>query len=246
MQITLDSTLRHQIDAGAKGRRKDHSSENELAQKLNDIRMPYMGMLKNESVVQRGFSELILLNKVLSFLQWGKCDCLQAYATGKLATSEDGDSSVLIEGESITSAKSDIIIVLENSGIKKVVGVSIKQCNNRTPTNAQVFFTTATAFYNLLLNNGISLSENALIAMRQFCGDVGFRPIDDFDCSDRISSPERYFGEEINEDGRIEWESVFKNYQDEITRLLLQKGYSNDPFPPEIIMRKTKKIQFCG
>lgn len=241
MQITLDSNLRHQIDAGAKGRRKGHSYENELAQKLNDIRMPYMGMLKNESVVQRGFSELILLNKVLSFLHWGKCDCLQAYATGKLATSEDGDNSVLIEGESITSAKSDIIIVLENSGIKKVVGVSIKQCNNRTPTNAQVFFTTATAFYNLLLNNGISLSENALIAMRQFCGDVGFRPIDDFDCSDRISSPERYFWEEINEDGRIEWESVFKNHQDKITRLLLQKGYSNDPFPPEIIMHKTKK-----
>lgn len=241
MQITLDSNLRHQIDAGTKGRRRGHSYENELAQKLNDIQMPYVGVLKNESVVQRGFSELILLNKVLSFLQWDMCDCLQAYATGKLATSEDGDKGVLIEGESISSAKSDVIIVLENSGIKKVVGVSVKQCNNRIPTNAQVFFTTATAFYNLLLNNGINLSEKALNAMRQFCGDIGFRPIDNFDCSDRISSHERYFWEEIDEDGRIEWENVFKNSQDEITRLLLQKGYSNDPFPPEIIIHKTKK-----
>ena len=30
--------------------------------------------------------------------------------------------------------------------------------------------------------------------------------------------------------------------QDDVTRLLLQKAYLNDPFPPEIILHKTKKV----
>lgn len=77
--------------------------------------------------------------------------------------------------------------------------------------------------------------------MRQFCGDSGFRPLDDFDCTNRISTPERYFWEEIDEEGKNEWENLFKNHQDEVTRLLLQKAYLNDPYPPEIILHKTKK-----
>ena len=148
-----------------------------------------------------------------------------------------------IEGKSIKSAKSDIILVLHNSGKKRIIGVSVKQCNNKTPTNAQVFFTTATAFCNLLKGNGIPITDNALKAMRQFCGDSGFRPIDDFNCSQRNSTPERYFWEEIDATGKVEWENIFKNHQDEITRLLLQKAYLNDPFPPEIILHKTRKSE---
>lgn len=245
MQINSDSILQHQIDAGVKGRRRGHSYENELTKRLNNIQLPYRDYCENGSVIQKGSPEKILLNKVLSFLKWDKCDHLMAYATGKLATAESGEKDVLIEGESVSSTKSDVVMVLENSGIKKVVGISVKQCNNKTPTNAQVYFTTATAFYTLLLNNGIELSENALRAMRQFCGDVGFRPIDNFDCSDRISSPERYFWEEIDSEGRAEWESAFKDRQDEVTRLILQRGYLNDPFPPEIIMHKTRQSHSC-
>lgn len=245
MQITSDSILQHQIDAGVKGRHRGHFYENELAKRLNNISLPYKSDCEKGTVIQKGFPEIILLNKVLSFLKWDRCDHLMAYATGKLATSEFGNKGVLIEGESIMSTKSDVVIVVENSGMKKVVGISVKQCNNRTPTNAQVYFTTAIAFYALLFNNGIELSENALLAMRQFCGDVGFRPLDNFDCSDRISSHERYFWEEIDSDGRFEWESVFRDKQDEITRLILQKGYLNDPYPPEIIMHKTRKSYTC-
>ena len=241
MQTTTDSTLLHQIDAGVKGRKRGHSYENELAKRINDMPMPYRPSCRREKVIHIGAPEIILLDKILTYLKWEKCDKVKAYATGKLATSENGKKEVLIDGISITSAKSDVILVLHESDKKRVVGVSVKQCNNRTPTNAQVFFSTATAFYNLLVSIGITLSDHALRAMRQFCGDIGFRPIDDFDCSDRVSSPERYFWEEIDAAGKAEWENAFTSYQDDITRLLLQKAYSDDPFPPELILHKTKR-----
>lgn len=241
MQITTNSTLMHQIDAGAKGRKKGHSYENELAGHLNGMTMPYFRSHDVSGVIHKGLPTEILLDKILTYIGWEKCDKVEAYATGKLATSESGDKEIQIEGESITSAKSDVILVLYRSREKRIIGVSVKQCNNKTPTNAQVFFTTATAFYHLLVTNGFQLTENALKAMRQFCGDVGFRPMDDSDCSDRVSSPERYFWEETDSDGRLEWEDAFREKQDDITRLLLQKGYSDDPFPPEIILHKTKK-----
>lgn len=241
MKITNDPIQQHQIEAGTKGRKKGHSYEKELAKRINKIPMPYSCSQKNMGVILTGTPEIILLNKTLNFLNWDSCDKVEAYATGQLATSEYGDKEVLIEGKAITSAKSDIILVLNKDENKKIIGVSVKQCNNKTPTNAQVFFSTATAFYNLLVSNGINLSTNALKAMRQFCGDTGFRPKDDFDCSNRVSTPERYFWEEIDAEGKAEWELIFKEKQDEITRLLLQKAYTQDPFPPEIILHKTKK-----
>lgn len=242
-QITNNPTLLHQIDAGLKGRKKGHSYENELASKINSTSMPYSKSNDTKKVVHKGSPVKILLDKILDFLGWSKIDKVEAYATGKLATSEYGDKEILIEGKSITSAKSDVILVLYNSEDKRVVGVSVKQCNNKTPTNAQVFFTTATAFYNLVKENGIPITDAALLAMRQFCGDHGFRPKDDFDCSQRKSTPECYFWEEIDAEGKQEWENVFNKYQDEVTRLLLQKAYLNDPFPPEIILHKTRKAE---
>lgn len=240
-QITNNPTLLHQIKAGTKGRRKGHSYENELVSKLNAVKMPYYKSCDSSGVIHKGSPVNILLDKVLCYLTWDYCDEVKAYATGKLATSESGAKEVLIEGQSISSAKSDVILVLSQFNIKRVIGVSVKQCNNRTPTNAQVFFTTATAFYNLMKDNDIPLTEKALKAMRQFCGDAGFRPLDDFDCSNRVSTPERYFWEEIEPEGKAEWEKAFSAYQDKVTRLLLQKAYLNDPFPPEIILHKTKK-----
>lgn len=240
-QNTNDPTLLHQIDAGAEGRKKGHSYENELASKINATQMPYCKSCNMNTIIHRGSPVVILLDKILDYLKWNHCDNVEAYATGKLATSEYGDKEILVEGKSITSAKSDVILVLYKSGQKRVIGVSVKQCNNKTPTNAQVFFTTATAFYNLIKENGMPLSDKALKVMRQFCGDAGFRPSDDYDCSSRVSTPERYFWEEIDPEGKAEWEEIFKTHQDDVTRLLLQKAYSNDPFPPEIILHKTKR-----
>lgn len=240
-QTSNNPVLLHQIAAGIKGRKKGHSYENELASKINAAEMPYSRSGNSDKVLHQGSPVGILLDKILDFLSWTKIDNVEAHATGKLATSEQGDKKILVDGQPIKTAKSDVLLVLHNSDEKRIVGVSVKQCNNKKPTNAQVFFTTATAFYDLVKRNGIPVTNDALKAMQQFCGDPGFRPIDDFDCSQRISSPERYFWEEIDVKGKAEWEEVFTKYQDEVTRLLLQKAYLNDPFPPEIILHKTHK-----
>ena len=93
------------------------------------------------------------------------------------------------------------------------------------PTNAQLYFTTAIAFIKLLNDNGINVSNNALNALRQFCGDSGFRPKDCTNIKNRKSDPRRYFWEEIDSSGRKELEKVFTENQNEITSLLLQKAY---------------------
>ena len=118
--------------------------------------------------------------------------------------------------------------------------VSTKQCNKPTPTNAQLYFTTARAFSRLLQENGILVSDVATIALRQFCGDSGYRPSDAGSAGDRLTDPRRYFWEEIDATGRCEWEAIFTTYQDQISRLLLQKAYLNDPFIPDYLLHKTK------
>lgn len=240
MQKATDKILLNQINAGINGRRKGHFYEEELSRRVNEMQMPYLRSEARGGVVHKGKPEIILIDKILDYLCWDKCDNVSAYATGKLATSEYGEKQIDIEGVSITSTKSDIILVMTNSNDKRIVGISVKQCNNKVSTNPQIFFTTATAFYNLLRDNGMALTDRALLAMRQFCGDLGFRPMDNYDCSDRESTPERYFWEEIDGPGRMEWEQVFKDRQDDVTRLLLCKGYNDDPCPPEIILHKTR------
>ena len=241
-QITNDLTLLHQIDAGAIGRKRGHSYESVLSAKLNSLEVPCYKSYGSGGYLQNGKPEIILINKILDYLGWDSCISIKAYSTGRLATAEDGEKAVYIDGVSINESKSDVIIkVVNRDNVTRIIGISVKQCNNSTPTNAQVFFSTATAFYRLVVNNGFKLSDNALVAMKQFCGDVGYRPIDNEDCSNRISTSERYFWEEINTEGRKEWENLFTNHQDDVTRLLLQKGYSTESFPPEIILHKTKK-----
>lgn len=206
--------------------------------------MPFSKTHKNESYVETGKPEIILLNKILNYLDWDSCSSVDVYFTGRLATAEDGEKEITIGNVSIKESKSDIIIKLSSgNGEERVIGVSVKQCNNKTPTNAQVYFSTATAFYNTVVANGYDLSANALVAMKQFCGDAGYRPCDNGNCKNRIYTPERYFWEEIDPKGRAEWENLFTEHQDDITRLLLQKGYKYDPFPPEIIIHKTKKAK---
>lgn len=44
-QITNDTTLLHQIDAGASGRKRGHSYESILALKLNALVMPFKKLI---------------------------------------------------------------------------------------------------------------------------------------------------------------------------------------------------------
>lgn len=92
--------------------------------------------------------------------------------------------------------------------------------------------------------NGILVSDEAINSLRQFCGDAGFRPLDSPELyADRETDPRRSFWEEIEASGRMEWELLFKTRKDEITSLLLQKAYLDDPFSPDIVLHKTKKVE---
>jgi hypothetical protein len=190
-----------------------------------------------------GDPALYLLKYVAASLGLASLLRASAISTGALATSEAGKRWLTVNGVAVSRCKSDLILTLHapNSGML-TVGVSTKQCNNATPTNAQLFFTTARGFVNLLRNQGIPVTDTALRAPRQFCGDDGFRPSDDPQISARRQAdPRRYFWEEIDTEGKREWESTFSTFQDQVTQLLLQKAYIDDPFVPEFLVHKTRR-----
>ncbi len=139
-------------------------------------------------------------------------------------------------------AKSDLVLTLNYGRRRASVGISIKQCNNKNPTNAQLYFSTARAFVNLLRKNGIPVTDAALNALRQFCGDPGFRPSDSPSVLDgRKIDPRRFFWEEIDAKEREEWERLFSGKQAKISRLLFQNAYVGDHIVPEYVLHKTKR-----
>lgn len=230
-----------QIAAGTTGRKRGHEFEAELASMINAN--PMSGPTQKEYVF-KGLPHTALANKALTHIGWEKCDSINAIALGSLATAEAGKKWMTVHGIKVKACKSDILLTLHRGAEYKTVGVSVKQCNNKTPTNAQLYFTTATAFCRLLQNNNIPVSDNAINALRQFCGDDGYRPLDNVSAvTGRNSDPRRYFWEEIDRSGRLELENILTNRQDDVTRLLLQKAYLDDPFAPELLIHKTKKIE---
>ena len=229
-----------QIQSGTEGRKAGHKFELTLANEINNFNGEIDIDQKINNLIH-GNAPRALITKTLQFLSWTNAEKIEAIALGALATAEAGKKWLKVQGVEVRACKSDILITVDNGQQVKNVGVSVKQCNNRTPTNAQLYFTTATAFVNLLRNNGIMVSENGLLALKQFCGDFGYRPIDDDSITNRRTDPRRFFWEEINQKGKKELEKIFIDYQDKITRLLLQKAYLNDPFIPELLLHKTKK-----
>ena len=229
-----------QIQAGTQGRKAGHKYELEIAKDLNEYQGDLKLLPENHNLF-RGNIVPALISKVLSFLGWSQADKIEAIALGALATAEEGKKWLMVHGVAVRACKSDILITAYRGDEIMTIGVSIKQCNNSNPTNAQLFFTTASAFIQLLRGNGIAVSDQALNALKQFCGDTGFRPMDDPKITNRQTDPRRFFWEEIDSTGLLELESIFANSQDHITRLLLQKAYLGDPFTPEILLHKTKK-----
>ena len=229
-----------QIAAGKTGRQRGHEFEAELASMIN---VGPLSIPTPNEYVFKGLPHTALVNKALAHIGWKKCDSVNAISLGSLATAEAGRKWMIVHGIKVKACKSDILLTLHRGDEYQTVGVSVKQCNNKIPTNAQLYFTTATAFCRLLQNNNIPVSDNAINALRQFCGDDGYRPLDNHAAlTNRRSDPRRYFWEEIDQSGRLELEGVLTNRQDDITRLLLQKAYLDDPFAPELLIHKTKKI----
>lgn len=237
-----DSQHAFQILAGQTGRKKGHEFEFELAKLINDS----SSTIKKTNIITGVFlgnPEEALIKKALSVCNLSSYDKIEAIPLGALATAETGKKWLKVNDIKVKASKSDILLNIYAHNKIKTVGISVKQCLAKKPTNPQLFLSTAKAFCNLLRRNNINVSESAELAMRQFCGDKGCRPCDDKEVMlTRKSNPVRYYWEEINPAGLIEWESLFKNKQDQITRLLLQKAYLEDPFSPDIVIQKTKQV----
>jgi len=231
-----------QIQAGIIGRKTGHKFEVTLATNINKVKCPInQKPLPNKLIY--GNPEINVIKKALSVLGWSQCDKVEAIALGTLATADGGKQWLQVRGVVVKACKSDVLLSLYNGKQLKTVGITVKQCNKENPTNAQLYCSTATAFCDLIESNIVKISNDARVAMKQFCGDPGYRPIDDkIVRKNRLIDTSRFFWEEINTKGRKELEKIFETYQNEITRLLLQKAYPNDPFIPDILIHKTKKI----
>jgi hypothetical protein len=231
-----------QILAGTEGRKKGHEFEFELANLINNNSQNTDSSNEITGVFS-GSPEIPLIKKCLNFLNINSYERIEAIPLGALATSEEGKGWLAVNDIQVKASKSDILLNIYTDGVLKTIGVSVKQCLAAKPTNPQLFLSTARAFCKLLRRNGIDISEDGEIAMSQFCGVSGYRPMDSQEVmKTRKSNPVRYYWEEINPIGLKEWESILSNKQDDITKLLLQKAYLDDPFSPDIIIQKTKKI----
>jgi hypothetical protein len=241
----LDARHAAQIEAGTKGRKRGHSFESLVAQRVNQLSMPFKRSEKATNGLVRGDVGPILLNLVLHDLRLPTVTRAAAVSAGALATAEAGtDKELVIDGIPVKKCKSDVVLILETGSRQLVSGVSIKQCSNPRPTNAQLYFTTARAFCELLKANGIKVSEAAVEVLRMFCGDPGFRPFDNHESlKGRLVDPRRWFWEELPDRGRKELERILAKNQDQITRLLLQKAYTDDPFPPNYLIHQTCAIR---
>jgi hypothetical protein len=232
-----------QILAGTVGRNKGHSFEKHLAEKINAFDLNDKNLyVAEENHIFTGDPAFLLLRYVLAKLGIKKLSKVQAWWLGGLATSGEGDELLDEEGQIVSKSKSDILLKLWTSKEEVVsIGVSVKTCNKSTPTNDQLYFTTASAFTGLLRRNGLEVSEKAEHALKMFCGDSGFRPVDakDFDAAQRQTDPDRWFWEELPKAGRGEWERLFSEKQNEISKILLQKAYLSDPFAPEFLLHQT-------
>lgn len=244
----VDEAHALQIQAGTLGRKAGHAFEDAICAAINSFAYPFVpGVLLGRHLV-RGDPARLLLEYLARHNDEVEILAAAALSTGALATSEDGRNWLRVNGADVRRCKSDIVITLTfGSGIETTVGISTKQCNNRTPTNAQLYFTTARGFSKLIRDNGLQVSDGAVNALRQFCGDPGFRPLDDpATLAGRRVDPRRYFWEELPTQFRTEWEALLEDQQAEVTRLLLQKAYFDDPFVPDFLVHKTRQSACWG
>jgi len=237
-----DSVHEEQIKAGTIGRLKGHKFERKLTELLNSF--SFSGNLSQgqRNHIVTGHPVVELIRYICQTEKISKIEKLRAWWLGGLATVREKD---LVEGESkmpVEKSKSDILLEI-TYGDGKIIkrGVSVKTCDKRTPTNDQLFLTTAVGFCNLLRTHGIKVSKEAETALRMFCGDEGFRPLDMCTkemLAKRKSDPDRFFWEELPKDGRQELEKRLAENQRLVTTILLQKAYPNDPYLPEYIMHQ--------
>lgn len=239
-----------QIEAGTIGRKKGHAFEKQLTDMINNFDLRLLPKHKL-SHLEVGNPAALLLGYVQQHLGLAITG-VRAWWIGGLATARDGDALLDNAGKPISKCKSDVWLEVATAEGARRIGVSVKTCNKKTPTNAQMYFTTARAFCQLLISNDIHCSDDAVAALSMFCGDVGYRPMDIMDEAElqkRVSDPNRYYWEGLPQLAQEEWQQIFSEYQDKITLLLFQKAYKDDPFPPSLLLHQTRKydsIEDCS
>jgi hypothetical protein len=234
-----------QIEAGIQGRKGGHSFEAALAEHISALKCPFTAKPQAKGHLYHGDLAPNLVNVILNDLGLPQADEVAAFSVGALATQESGQKWLMVNGIEVRRCKSDVIVVLEAGGKSITKGVSVKQCNNVSCTNAQLFCTGARGFCDSLRTAGIDIGEEAVTALRMFCGEGGHRPLDLLPdaARGRASDPRRWFWEELPATGKAQLEELFTGRQDEITRFLLQKAYPGDQFVPEYLLHKTKKVK---
>lgn len=230
-----------QIQAGILGRNVGHNFEATLTKQINNLALKLLDYGKVKDHLYVGEPALQLVKYIISRKGLVGITKVEAFWLGGLATAGAGSILKDTHGNPIKKCKSDILIRFEMGKKITEVGVSVKSCNRKNPTNAQLFCSTAKAFCNLLRVNGIKVSVDIENGLKMFCGEKGFRPDDLINVKNRKSSTERFFYEELPEKVKKGISSLIKNNQNLVTRLLLQKAYLDDPYSPEFILHKIRK-----
>ena len=239
-----NSAHKQQIEAGTKGRKRGHKFEELLTKAINECdinKIDYTATATGH--LYRGNPAVLLLSYIARSYSI-EIIKVHAWWLGGLATSGDGDVIIDEHGNPITKCKSDVVIeITHKEGVFRT-GISVKTCSKKTPTNDQMYFTTASAFCKLLEDNGVAVSSAAKEGLSQFCGDAGYRPLDKMSSdalTERKSDPRRYYWEELSAQAQTDWAEIFQKYQDHISQLLFQKAYKSDPYPPDFLFHQTVK-----
>ncbi len=237
-----------QIKAGAEGRLKGHRFEEAVTDELNKIEFMSDGVYVE--CVKPNIYQGNPANALVSHISRDKGKWirrLKAYWLGGLATTGTGADILNENGEKITGSKSDILLDMEyDDGTTEKIGISVKACSN----NAQMALTTASVFCGMLRERGITVSEEAEIGLKMFCGEAGYRPMDGYvpeDASnipyDRKARPDRWYWEELSDAAKEEWKNILSDNQLRITVMLLQCAgtYKTDSYKPTYILHECKE-----
>lgn len=236
----IDEAHAAQILAGTDGRLSGHRFEEKLARELTLIgAMGFVPDRREQSHLVVGTPAVELLAYIARDRHIDEIESVEAWWVGGLATTGEGDRFIGDSGAILKKSKSDVIVRLQHAGGELLTGVGIKTCNKQSPTNAQLYFTTASAFVALLRRRGLSVSEDAEVALRMFCGDPGYRPCDGRRTpSSRLADPTRWFWEELPKAGRSDWELLISDRQAEVTESLIRYAYSDDAVPPDYLLHQ--------
>jgi hypothetical protein len=229
-----------QILAGVSGRLQGHKFEEQLTGLVNLIGKESFQSSGLNGHHYDGNPAVGLLNFLLTEENKNFGVSARAEWLGGLGTGGTGSRHSKILNTEVKKSKSDLVVELNVNGRIQVIGISVKTCSKKSPTNAQIYFTTATAFCERLENAGVDVPVKARNALRKFCGDLGSRPSDLGD-EQKTTRGDRYFWEEIPAGETGWWKRFLTENHYLVLDTLLRLGYDDDPLPPSVVLHQRSK-----